>query len=468
MTERTIDPTTTGLTAGPVLPLVAGSTALVLIAFVTPLATGVRTATALHAGPAGLTWVLSAMSVGLAVALLTAGVLADDRGHRRVFVAGLVVLGLASAVASAAGHTGIVIAARVVEGLGGAAVLAGGLGMIGHAFPAGPPRARAGAIWGAAVGAGTGVGGVAAVVLDAADGSWRVTYAVTGIAALVLAVVARRLLPESVAERSRAVDVPGVLLLAAGMGALLAGLVESRSGARWLWPALLVAGVALLAAFVAVQARRRAPLIDLRLFRSRGFVAATVGALVAGIGVVGVVSYTPTVLQRGLGASLALVMVLMLVWSVVGTVTAWLLRRAHAVSGGLLLVGSLAVSAAGLAGLAVLEPGASLWRLLPGIVVLGLGYGGANAALGREAIAHVPPAKAGMGSGTGNTARYLGSALGVTLAALVAPPTAAPAVLLRGFDATVLGAAVLSAAGAGLVALLRRPSRPRTTGPFVA
>ena len=149
-------------------------------------------------------------------------------------------------------------------------------------------------------------------------------------------------------------------------------------------------------------------------------------------------------------------MVLMLVWSVVGTATAWLLRRAHAVSGGLLLVVSLGVSAAGLAGLAVLEPGASLWRLLPGIVVLGLGYGGANAALGREAIAHVPRALAGMGSGTGNTARYLGSALGVTLAALLANPAAAPAELLRGFDETVLGAAVLSAAGAVLVALLGR------------
>ena len=114
------------------------------------------------------------------------------------------------------------------------------------------------------------------------------------------------------------------------------------------------------------------------------------------------------------------------------------------------------VSAAGLAGLAVLEPGASLWRLLPGIVVLGLGYGGANAALGREAIAHVPRALAGMGSGTGNTARYLGSALGVTLAALLANPAAAPAELLHGFDEAALGAAALSAAGAVLVALIGR------------
>ena len=61
------------------------------------------------------------------------------------------------------------------------------------------------------------------------------------------------------------------------MGALLAGLVESRSGTPWTSVALLVAGAALLGAFVAVQARRRAPLIDLALFRSRGFVAATVG-----------------------------------------------------------------------------------------------------------------------------------------------------------------------------------------------
>ena len=90
-----------------------------------------------------------------------------------------------------------------------------------------------------------------------------------------------------------------------------------------------------------------------------------------------------------------------------------------------------------------------------------MGYGGANAALGREAIAHVPPARAGMGSGTSNTARYLGSALGVTLAALLASPTAAPAALLSGFDATVLGAAALSAGGAVLVALLGGRARLR-------
>lgn len=442
-----------------VLAIAAVSTVLVLLAFVTPLATGVRTAAGLGAGPAGLTWTLSAMSVGLAVSLLSAGVLADDRGQRRVFAAGLVVLGAASALAAAAGHVGVVIAARLVEGLGGAAVLAGGLGMIGQAYGTGPGRARATAIWGAAVGAGTGLGGIAAVVLDHGAGSWRVTYAVTAVASFVLAALSVRLLPASPPTRSRPLDLVGVLLLGAGTGALLGGLVEGRTG----WTAgplgLLVAGIALLVAFVVVQARRAAPLIDLALFRVRGFAAATVGALVAGIGVVGVVSYVPTVLQRGLGASLPAVMLLMLVWSAIGTATAWLLRPAHAVRGVLLLAGSLLVSAVGLVGLVVLAPGASEWRLLPGIVVLGVGYGAANAALGREAIAHLPAARAGMGSGTNNTARYVGSALGVTVAAGLAVPSAAPAVLLHGFDVTVLGAAALSAVGAVVVAVLGR--RPR-------
>jgi MFS family permease len=391
------------------------------------------------------------MSVGLAVALLTAGVLADDRGHRRVFAAGLVVLGAASAVAAAAPHVGVVIAARLVEGVGGAAVLAGGLGMIGQAYGAGPGRARATAIWGAGVGAGTGLGGIAAVLLDRADGSWRVTYAVTAVAALGLSAVAVRLLPASPVARPRPVDVAGVLLLGTGLGSLLAGLVQGRAGWSAGPVALLACGVALLAVFVVVQGRRAAPLIDLALFRVRGFAAATLGALVAGVGIVGVVSYVPTVLQRGLGASLPSVMMLMLVWSAIGTATSWVLRRAHAVSGRALLTGALGVSAVGLAGLVVLVPGASEWWLLPGIVVLGVGYGGGNAALGREAIAHLPATRAGMGSGTNNTARYVGSALGVTLAAVLAVPTAPPVELLRGFDVTVLGAAALSAAGAVLV-----------------
>ena len=439
-----------------VLTVVALSTVLVLLAFVTPLATGVRTAVALGAGPAGLTWTLSAMSVGLAVSLLAAGVLADDRGPRRVFALGLVVLAVAAAVVGSAGHIGVVIGARVGEGLGGAMVLAAGLGMVGRAYGTGPGRARATAIWGTAVGAGTGLGGLAAVLLDHPEGSWRVTHVVTAVAALVLAVIAVRRLPEWPAAVRRPIDVAGVVLLGAGLGALLTGLVQVRGGGPGAAAVLLATGVVVLAAFVAVQARRAVPLVDLRLLRVRGFAAATLGGLVAGVGIIGVTSYLPTVLQRGLGTPLPEIMLLMLVWSAVGTATAWLLRGAHRVRGGLLLSASLGVSAVGMAGLAVLAPEGSPWRLLPGIVVLGVGYGAANAALGRESIAHLPAARAAMGSGTNNTARYVGSALGVTVAAVLAVPTAPPVVLLGGFDTAAVGAAVLSAAGAVAVAVIGR------------
>src|SRR6478672_11006483 len=177
------------------LVMASAGTLLVLITFVTPLATGVRTTISLGAGPGAQAWLLSAMSVGLAAALLTAGVLADDVGRRRVFIGG-----------------------RVLQGLGAAAVIACALGLIGHAFPMGPARSRAAAVWGASVGAGTGLGGLVTVGLDHGAG-WRTTYVVTAVAAVVLAGVGRAVLIESVGRAERRVDVAGVVLLAAGVSA---------------------------------------------------------------------------------------------------------------------------------------------------------------------------------------------------------------------------------------------------------
>lgn len=430
------------------------ATLLVLVTFVTPLATGVRTAAALDAGPGAQAWVLSSMSVGLAAALLTAGVLADDLGRRRVFSGGLVVVGLGAVLVALAGSPAVVIAGRLLQGVGGAAVLACALGLIGHAFPLGAERSRAAAVWGASVGAGTGLGGLVTVALDHGEG-WRTTYWVTAAAAVVLAAVARRVLAESGGRADRRVDVAGIVLLAGGISTLLAGLVQSRGG--WDQPAVLVllaVGVLLLAAFVPAELRQRAPMVDLRLFRSPGFLAATVGAFITGATVVGLSSYVPTVLQRGLGESLLTATLLVFVWSAVSTVTALAVRLVPGVDGRVLLALALAVCGVGLGGYAVLGDGASGARLLPGLVVLGIGYGAANAALGREAVAHVPPARAAMGSGANNTARYLGAALGVTVVVLVVG-VGTPAQLLAGWDRAALGGAVLALLGALLVALIR-------------
>jgi len=401
------------------LLMASSATLLVLVTFVTPLATGVRTAAALDAGPGAQAWVLSSMSVGLAAALLTAGVLADDLGRRRVFSGGLVVVGLGAGLVALAGAPAVVIAGRLLQGVGGAAVLACALGLIGHAFPLGPERSRAAAVWGASVGAGTGLGGLVTVALDHGEG-WRTTYWVTAAGSGALAALARRVLAESGGRADRRVDVAGIVLLAGGISTLLAGLVQSRGG--WGQPSvvvLLALGVLLLAAFVPAELRQRAPMVDLRLFRSPGFLAATVGAFVTGAAVVGLSSYLPTVLQRGLGESLLTATLLVFVWSAVSTVTALAVRLVPGLDGRVLLALALAVCGVGLGGYAVLGDGASGARLLPGLVVLGIGYGAANAALGREAVAHVPAVRAAMGSGANNTARYLGAALGVTVVVLV-------------------------------------------------
>jgi len=173
------------------LAVVSVSTLLVLATFVTPLATGVRTAATFGTGPAGQAWLLSAMSVGLAAALLVAGAVADQTGRRRTFVAGLVLMALGAVAAAAAGSTGLFLAGRLLEGVGGAAVLACSMGLISAAFPLGPARARAAAVWGASVGAGTGIGGLLAVAVDTGSG-WRASYAVTavlGMAALAMSAV---------------------------------------------------------------------------------------------------------------------------------------------------------------------------------------------------------------------------------------------------------------------------------------
>jgi MFS family permease len=443
------------------LTMASLSTLLVLATFVTPLATSVRTTAEFSAGPGAQAWLLSSMSVGLAAALLTAGVLADDLGRRRVFTLGLLVVAAGAVVVAASGSPGVFIAGRVLQGVGAAGVLACGLGLIGSAFPPGPARSRAAAVWGASVGAGTGIGGLVTVALDPGQG-WRTTYAVTALLALGLAVTGRLTLAESSDPSDRRVDLAGIATLAAGLGCLLAGLVQSRGGwGQRTVVVLLGLGVVLLAAFVLVERRTAGPMIDLTLFRVPGFLAATVGAFLTGASVVGLSSYLPTVLQRGLGDSLLAATLLVLLWSAVSTATALAVRLLPGLDGRVLLAIALAVCALGLAGYAVLGTGASGWRLVPGLVVLGVGYGAANAALGREAVAHVPPALTAMGSGANNTARYMGAAVGVTLVVLVVgtgEPAGTPAGLLAGWNTAAAGGAVVSAAAALLVALIR-PAR---------
>ena len=173
------------------LTVAALGTMLALVSFSAPVAAIGPISQALGADVAGRTWMVSAMSIGLGATLLTAGTLADDRGRRRVFVIGLVVLALSSVAGAVAASPLVFTLARAAQGVGNAAVVAASLGLIAATFAPGPARARASGVWGASVGAGIMVGPLLTSELDR-YASWRYAYGLIAVAALALAVVARR------------------------------------------------------------------------------------------------------------------------------------------------------------------------------------------------------------------------------------------------------------------------------------
>jgi len=408
--------------ASPSIAIASLGTFLALATYCGPLANMPTLAGALGAGAEAQTWLLSSMGVGVAAALLTAGSLADNLGRRRVFVWGSFVLAAGALICAVAAGPGLFITGRVLSGVGSAAVLASSLGIIAHVTPTRAARAKASGFWGAALGAGGAVGPVVSGAFDAVH-QWRLLYVAISLLALGVAWVGQTRIVESLAETPRPIDLPGAASLSASVVLMLIALTEGRDGFT---PAVLGAGflsLALLAVFVVTELSRSGPMVDLRLFTSRGFSAAAVGAFGVGLGVVGLLSFACTFFIAGLGMSALHAAVLLLAWSATGTVASLLARRLPPGLGGARqMVIALLVAALGEAAM-LGRVGADGWGLVPGLFVVGVGYGVLNAALGQQAIATVPAAQAAMGSGANNTARYIGSAIGITLVVIAARGT---------------------------------------------
>lgn len=282
------------------LAVAAFGTLLVLADYSALVTTVGETAHALGGGVSGQTWALSGMSLGLAMALLTVGTLADEIGRRRVLLWSAAALALASALAAVAPTIAAFVVARVLQGAAGAGVIAASLAMIGHTFAPGATRTQATATWGAALGAGIALGPLAGAALGAWLG-WRSGYWLQAAAAVALVATASTL-AESRAQTSRRLDPLGALALTASMGCATAGLVAGR--ASWTSTStisLLTAAVALLAAFAAIELRLRMPMVDLGLLRHRPFVASVTGALFSGLAIIGLMSYSASFFQRALG-----------------------------------------------------------------------------------------------------------------------------------------------------------------------
>jgi MFS family permease len=460
--SRLAAPATRPTDAGRTLRVATAATMLVLAVFSALVVTIADSARALGTGATGEAWALSGMSLGLAAALLTAGAVADEVGHGKVltWTAGLLALGSVSG--ALAPNILALVGSRVLQGVAGGGVLASALGSIGRAFPAGASRTRATAIWGASVGAGITTGPLAAAGLQAAFG-WRSGFWVEAAAAAGLMIRASGASGSTAARSERAdaagtrrLDIAGMAALASTMVVLTSALVESRGG--WSRPTtlfLLALAALLLATFTIVELTRRRPMLDPRLLGRPQFLGSVAGALFLGLAVVGLMSYSATFLQRGLGLSVLGSAGLLTAWSATSTVVAIAARSLPARIGtrtrlviGLLLAGGGEMALTGLSD-------TTGWRaLLPGLVIAGVGTGIANAALGRIAVESVPPSRAGMGSGANNTARYLGGATGVALVVSVASATGTHGPV-EGWNHAAFISAVLCGLGAAAVASCR-------------
>jgi len=306
------------------------------------------------------------------------------------------------------------------------------------------------------VGAGIAVGPILSTWLGRWH-SWRDVYAVVAVAGVALALGAARC-PESRSSHRARLDVPGVVLLAVATSSLLAGLTEGREG--WTRPLVLIllaVGVVLLAAFVVVERRSDHAMIDLGLFRRPAFAAVTAAALATGGGIIALLSFVSGFAGLALGLPPTTTAWLMLAWSGPSVVTALAARRLpHHWTGRARMGIALAVIAAGQLMLWGVDTSSTAGRFVPGLLLAGVATGVLNAALGRESVASVPPEQAGLGSGANNTARYLGSALGVTVVSVVAVPSGpvTAAALVDGWNRAALVTAAVSLLGALVVLLV--------------
>ncbi|MEV6026144.1 MFS transporter [Streptomyces sp. NPDC052036] len=432
------------------LALTSAATAMALMIYTAPSVTLPDTVAALHTPVSAQAWLLNGTPLGLAALLLVAGSLADDYGRRRIFVAGTVALGLTTVLGALTTSTWLFTLARIAQGASSAAILASSLGLLVQAYPSARGRLHATGVWGAFVSGGIAVGPLVAGAMP----SWRTAYVVLGVAMLVVAALSSRGLSESRAPRDGRPDLVGAGVFSLALVSLVAALTLGRDG--WLrTPVLLLfaAAAVLVLAFALIEHRTRTPMIDLALLRRPRFLGSAAAGLFTGIAVIGLFSFLPALIQRTLGFSPMQTAWLFVIWSGLSFLVALQAKRlAGRVSSRHQLAIGFALHAVAIVTM-LGAIGAHSWlRMLPGLVIGGVGSGLLNAALPLVAVESVPAARAAMGSGAQQTFRYIGSCAGVALTVALVTSGGAPA---HGANIALIVSAILALVGAAGVLALR-------------
>ncbi|MFJ9011680.1 DHA2 family efflux MFS transporter permease subunit [Streptomyces canus] len=422
----------------------------------------------LNLGRETLTWVVTAYTLCFGGLMLLGGRLADAIGAHRSVLAGLAVFTAASLVTGLATSAPMLLSGRVFQGIGAALLSPAALSIVTTSFH-GDERNKALGVWAAIGGTGSAVGVLLGGALTDGPGWEWVFYINVPVGVVALAALPAVLPRHS--PRPARLDLPGAVLVTAGTGSLIYGLVKAGD-AGWgsaaaVFP--LLGGLVLYGAFVAVERASRAPLMDLRMFTRRPVVAGAFLMLVATALLIAFFFLGSVYLQHLRGFSPLKTGLVFLPVAVATGIGAHLgSRLVGRIGSRTTAVAGMVIAAAGSVPLAWLSADDSVYvGLLPGLVVASFGIGAVFVTATTTALAMVAHEEAGLASGVVNTFHEVGGSIGVAVMSTIAA-TGIERGAIDGFtDAFTLSAAAAAASALIAVVLVPRGKPQMTGGPHV-
>ena len=421
----------------------------------------------LGASPTGVAWIFTTYLLAASVATPIAGRLGDMFGKKRMLVLALVALSAGTLVAALATTLPVLILARVIQGLGGG-FFPLAFGIIRDEFPRERVAGGIGLISGL-IGIGAGIGiVVAGPILSSLDYHWLfwIPLAILVPATIVTMIV----VPESPVRAPGSVDIPGAALLSLWLVCLLVAISE---GSKWGWLSartigLLAAAVVVAAVWVAMEARRPTPLVDMQMMRLRGVWTTNLAAVLLGVGMYGSFVLIPQFVETpssagyGFGSTVTQAGLFLLPSSLMMLVSAPVAGRLASRFGPKLplVIGAVICL---LAFLILTFAHAAHWQVYLASFLIGIGIGFAFASLANLIVEAVRPDQTGVATGMNAVMRTIGGAVGSQIAAsiIAASILASGVPREKGFTISfaLMGVAMIGSIAASLAVPGRRPRR---------
>lgn len=371
----------------------------------------------LHATVSDLQWIMGAYLLSLAALVPAAGRLADVFGRRRLFLLGVIMFGVASLACAAAPTIETLIVLRGVQGMGGALVVPLALANVAAAVS---EQRRGWAIGVLATGGSTflSLGPLLGGALVAAGG-WRWVFAVGAPVAALSLWAGNRWIVESRACPRPRLDGAGLVLLAAGLAALVVGLLQMDAWGAGALPTLgaVISGVVLLVAFAVVEHRAAEPVLAVRLLRIPAVGGSLLALLAGQFTVTALTVELMLYLQRTLGYD-PLTAGLLFLPTVIATplLSPTAGRLADRGYGRTLVSGGLLATAVAMAGIAALAGQRSVWLLLPAFALFGLSRPFLFTPSSTGPVTALPPSERGLAAALVSESYQLGAVIGIAVA----------------------------------------------------